>query len=109
MTSGLTVLLLIFAGVAFAGAGAALAIMRQRSAEQGERDIGLGLVVLMLGLFGALCAILSAGFGAIFGFGGVVMFAAYVMTANRIGMFKVEVGATQAAWPEEHEHHVEEY
>ena len=107
MTSGLTAMLLIFAGVAFAGAGAALAIMRQRAAEQGERDIGLALVVVMLALFGGLCAILSAGFGAIFGFGGVIMWAAYVMTANRIGMFKVEVGATQHAWPEEH--HVEEY
>ena len=99
-------MLLIFAGVAFAGAGAALAIMRQRSAEQGERDIGLALVVVMLVLFGALCAILSAGFGAIFGFGGVVAWVAYVMTANRIGMFTVEVGANQP-WPEEH--HVEEY
>ena len=99
-------MLLIFAGVAFAGAGAALAITRQRSSEQGERDIGLTLVVLMLVLFGALCAILSAGFGAIFGFGGVIMWVAYVMTANRIGMFTVEVGATQP-WPEEH--HVEEY
>ena len=100
-------MLLIFAGVAFAGAGAALAIMRQRNAEQGEHDVGLALVVAMLAVFGGLCAILSAGFAAIFGFGGVVMWAAYVMTANRIGMFKVEVGATQASWPEEH--HVEEY
>jgi hypothetical protein len=99
-------MLLIFAGVAFAGAGAALAIMRQRAAEHGERDIGLALVVAMLVLFGALCAILSAGFGAIFGFGGVVTWVAYVMTANRIGLFKVEVGATQ---PSPEEHHVEEY
>ena len=99
-------MLLIFAGVAFAGAGAALAIMRQRAAEQGERDVGLALVVAMLVLFGALCAILSAGFAAIFGFGGVVMWVAYVMTAHRIGMFRVEVGATHE-WPEEH--HVEEY
>ena len=100
-------MLLIFAGVAFAGAGAALAIMRQRSAEQGERDVGLALVVTMLAVFGGLCAMLSAGLAAIFGFGGVVMWVAYVMTANRIGMFRVEVGATQASWPEEH--HVEEY
>ena len=102
-------MLLIFAGVAFAGAGAALAILRQRAAEQGDHDIGLALVVGMLALFGGLCAILSAGFGAIFGFGGVVMWVAYVMTANRIGMFTVEVGATQTSWPEEHQHHVEEY
>lgn len=100
-------MLLIFAGVAFAGAGAALAIMRQRSAEQGERDVGLALVVMVLAAFGGLCAKLSAGFAAIFGFGGVVMWVAYVLTANRIGMFRVEVGATQASWPEEH--HVEEY
>jgi hypothetical protein len=99
-------MLLIFAGVAFAGAGAALAILRQRSAEHGEHDIGLGLVVTMLVLFGALCAILGAGFGAIFGFGGIVMWAAYVMTANHIGLFKVEVGAMQ---PSPEEHHVEEY
>ena len=100
-------MLLIFAGVAFAGAGAALAIMRQRSADQGEKDIGLALVVGMLVLFGSLCAILSTGFGAIFGFGAVVMWVAYVMTANRIGLFKVEVGPVQPSWTEEH--HVEEY
>ena len=94
-------MLLIFAGVAFAGAGAATAIMRYRAAEQGERDPGLISVIVMLVTFGSLCAILSAGFGAIFGFGGVVMWVAYVLTAHRIGMFRVEVGPTQP-WPEEH-------
>ena len=107
MTAGLTLMLLIFAGVAFAGAGAALALMRQRSKEQGEQDLGLASVVFMLGVFGALCAILSAGFGAVFGFGGIVMWTAYVLTAHRIGMFRVEVGYTQPSWSEEH--HVEEY
>ena len=94
-------MLLIFAGVAFAGAGAALAIMRQRASERGERDVGLMSVVIMLVTFGALCALLAAGFGAIFGFGGVVMWVAYVLTAHRIGMFRVEVASTQP-WPEEH-------
>ena len=107
MTAGLTLMLLIFAGVAFTGAGAALALMRQRSAEHGEQDLGLASVVVMLVVFGALCAILSAGFGAIFGFGGVVMWASYVLTAHRIGMFRVEVGLRQPSWSEEH--HVEEY
>ena len=101
MTAGLTIMLLIFAAVAFAGAGAALAVMRQRVAEQQERDLGLGSVVVMLVTFGSLCAILSAGFGAIFGFGGVVMWVAYILTAHRIGMFRVEVASTQP-WPEEH-------
>lgn len=105
MTMGLTFMLLLFAGVAFAGAGAALAIMRQRSVEQGERDPGLVSVIVMLVTFGALCAILSAGFGAVLGFGGVVAWAAYVATAGRIGMFRVEVGQPQS-WPEEH--HVED-
>ena len=106
MTVGLTLMLLLFAGVAFAGAGAALAIMRQRSAEQGERDLGLMSVVFMLVTFGALCAILSAGFGAIFGFGAVLMWVAYILTAHRIGMFRVEVGSTEES---HEEHHVEEY
>lgn len=94
-------MLLIFAGVAFAGAGAALAIMRHRARELGERDLGLVSVAVMLVTFGALCAILSAGFGAIFGFGGVVMWAAYILTAHRLGMFRLEAGHTEA-WPEEH-------
>ena len=106
MTVGLTLMLLVFAGVAFAGAGAALAIMRQRAAEQGERDIGLASVVLMLVTFGALCAILSVGFGAVFGFGGVVMWVAYILASQRIGRFRLEAGASQE-WPEE-EHHVED-
>jgi hypothetical protein len=101
MTAGLTLMLLAFAGVAFAGAGAAMAVMRLRTTEQGERDLGLVSVVVMLVTFGALCAILSAGFGAIFGFGGVVMWVAYILTAHRIGMFRVEVGPRQP-WPEEH-------
>lgn len=100
-------MLLIFAGVAFAGAGAALAILRQRSSELGDHDVGLALVVAMLVLFGSLCAILGAGYAAIFGFGGVILWVAYVMTANRIGLFRVEVGTAQPSWTEEH--HVEEY
>lgn len=107
MTAGLILMLLIFAGVAFAGAGAALALMRQRSAEHGDHDLGLASVVFMLALFGSLCAILSAGFGAVFGFGGIVMWTAYILTAHRIGMFRVEVGYAQPSWSEEH--HVEEY
>lgn len=107
MTAGLILMLLIFAGVAFAGAGAALALMRQRSVELGDHDLGLASVVFMLALFGSLCAILSAGIGAIFGFGGIVMWTAYILTAHRIGMFRVEVGCTQPSWTEEH--HVEEY
>lgn len=107
MTAGLTLMLLIFAGVAFAGAGAALALMRQRTKEQGDQDLGLASVVFMLAVFGALCAILSAGFGAVFGFGAIVMWVAYILTAHRIGMFRVEVGEAQPSWSEEH--HVEEY
>lgn len=96
-------MLLLFAGIAFAGAGAALAIMRQRTAEQDERDLGLVSVIMMLVTFGSLCAILSAGFGAIFGFGGVVMWISYILTAHRIGMFRVEVATTQPL----EEHHGE--
>ena len=99
-------MLLLFGAVAFAGAGAALAVMRQRAALQGDRDFGLLAVVCMLVAFGGLCAILGAGFGAVFGFGAVVMWVAYISTAHRIGMFRLEVGPTQE-WPEEH--HVEEY
>lgn len=105
MTMGLIFMLLLFAGIAFAGAGAALAIMRQRAVEQGERDLGLVSVVAMLVTFGALCAVLSAGPGAVIGFGGVVLWGGYVLTAHRIGMFRVEVGQAES-WPEEH--HVED-
>jgi len=90
MTTGLTLMLLTFSGVAFAGAGAALAILRSRVRDSGDRDLGLVSVVVMLVLFGSLCALLGGGVGAIFGFGGVVLWASYVFTAQRIGLFRVE-------------------
>lgn len=100
MTSGLIVMLLVFSGVAFAGAGAALAVLRQRRREQEERDFGLATVVGLLATFGALCALLGAGFASIFGFGGVVFWLSYVLTAQRVGLFRIE--SVGHPYPEEH-------
>lgn len=100
MTAGLTTMLLVFSGVAFAGAGAALGILRYRLREHGEHDLGLVSVVAMLSLFGSLCALLGAGFGAILGFGGVVLWVSYVLTAQRVGLFRIESG--RRPYPEEH-------
>lgn len=100
MTAGLSMMLLVFSGVAFAGAGAALGILRFRHLESGESDAGLVSVIAMLVVFGSLCALLGAGFGAVLGFGGVVLWVSYVLTAQRVGLFRIEAG--RRTYPEEH-------
>ena len=55
MTLELGIILLLFATVGFAGAGAAIALARSRALES-EHDLGmLGVAMLLLG-FAALCA-----------------------------------------------------
>jgi hypothetical protein len=96
MTAGLQLVLLVFALVGFGGAGASLAVARSRLATEGANDAGMLGVAAMLFMFGALCTAVVSGLIGVVAFGGVVLWAGYVVTAQRIGMFRIETG-----WMEE--------
>lgn len=96
MTAGLQVVLLMFALVGFAGAGASLAVARKRQMSEGSYDAGMAGVAAMLLVFGALCTAVGSGLVGVLAFGGVTTWAGYVVTAQRVGVFRIETG-----WPEE--------
>jgi len=100
---GLRIVLLVFALVGYAGAGASLAVARYRYLMDGERDAGLMGIAVMLLAFGALCTMAGSGLWGVLAFGAVVVVAAYLLTGERIGMFHIEASA--GGVPSEHESH----
>lgn len=95
MTLGLQIILLMFAAVGFAGTGASLAVARQRVWAEGRHDTGMLGVAGMLFCFGSLCTAVATGFSGIFAFGGVVLWASYVLTAQRLDIFQIQAGPLQ--------------
>ena len=102
---GMRLMLLVFALVGFAGAGAALAVARYRLLSEGERDLGLGGIALMFLIFGALCTTAASGLFGVLAFGGVAVWASYLLMARRLGLFHIEARADRAAEPEHTQHH----
>jgi hypothetical protein len=102
MTVGLRFMLLLFAAVGFAGAGAALAVARHRFATDYEHDAGMLAVAAMLVLFGGLCTSVGTGFSGIPAFGALVVWVSYAVTAQRIGLFHIRCGRLEEAAIEEH-------
>lgn len=88
---GLVLLLLVFAIIGFAGAGASLAVARSRWFHECDRDVGMLGVALMLTIFGALCTVVAVGVGGIGAIGPVVIWASYVFMAQRLDLFRIEV------------------
>ncbi|HSJ15357.1 MAG TPA: hypothetical protein VK939_13125 [Longimicrobiales bacterium] len=104
MTIELAIILLLFAAVGFAGAGAALAVASRRLHRVGERDVGmLGVGVLLFG-FAMLCAGVLSGLAGICALGGPVTWASYLFTAQRLGMFEVGAGPLGEVPAEEPRH-----
>lgn len=101
MTAGLQLILLGFAAVGFAGAGASLAMARARSRLHDERDAGMLAVAATLFAFGALCAVAGAGVLGVLAFGSVVLWVGYVVTAQRAGLFRIEKVAPEEPQPAE--------
>lgn len=101
MTAGLHIVLLIFATVGFAGAGASLAVARTRYMNDGERDAGMLGVAGMLFMFGALCTAVGSGLIGVLAFGGVAIWVGYVVTAQRIGIFGIDTHWHEEAPAEE--------
>lgn len=96
MTAGLQLVLLVFAVIGFTGTGAALAVARGRHVTDGEHDAGMIGVAVMMFVFGSLCTLVSSGLLGVVVFGGVMLWVGYVVTAQRLGLFRIETG-----WPEE--------
>lgn len=94
MTHGLQIVLLIFAVVGYAGAGASLAVSRQRKLADGARDLGMLGVAVMLFLFAMLCTVVAVGALGVLAFGGVVLWASYLFMAQRVGLFRIESGGS---------------
>jgi len=88
---GLDIILLLFALVGFAGAGASLAVARARWLDEGDRDIGMWGVASMLLVFGTLCALVASGIPGICAFGSAAVWGSYVAMAQHVGVFRVEV------------------
>lgn len=101
MTAGLHMVLLGFALVGFAGAGAALAVARSRYLNDGHRDAGMTGVALMLLVFGSLCTALGSGIAGVLAFGTLCAGIGYTTTAQRLGLFRIETGWLEEAPAEE--------
>lgn len=98
-------MLLVFALVGFAGAGAAFAVARYRFMTDGERDLGLGGISLMFLAFGALCTTAASGLFGVLAFGGVTVWASYLLMARRLGLLEIEVKPRPSAEREATHHH----
>lgn len=105
MGEGLRVVLLLFALVGYAGAGAALAVARFRWLNGRERDPGMLGVAAMLGAFGALCTAVGTGLAGVLAFGAVAVWASYLFMARRMGMFRIEAGRPRRTEEEPAEEH----
>lgn len=101
MTAGLQFVLLVFAVTGFAGTGACLAVARSRFATEGAHDAGMFGVAAMLFIFGSLCSTVASGLVGIIALGGVALWIGYVVTAQRVGLFRIETGFLEAAHAEE--------
>ena len=89
MSATIVLTLMLFAAIGFAGAGVAFAVGRAREVSEAEIDIGMRAVTIMLFGFGAVCTYVAVGFTGIFAFGGVVAWASYIFSAQRVGVFQL--------------------
>ena len=89
MISAINIILLTFAAAGFAGAGAALAVGRARQLMEGEADFGMRVVAIVLMVFAALCTSEAAGLLGVMAFGSVITWSSYVLSAHRIGVFRI--------------------
>lgn len=102
---GMRIMLLAFALVGFAGAGAALAVARYRYLGEGQRDLGLGGIAAMFLIFATLCTVAASGLFGVLAFGGVTGWASYVIMAQRLGLFSIETRPTPPPEREPTQHH----
>jgi hypothetical protein len=99
--TGLKLMLLLFALIGYAGAGASLAVARQRFVTDLERDLGMIGVSVMLIAFATLCVAVATGLAGVLAFGAVTTWVSYTLTAQRFGLFRIETGSLGEAPAEE--------
>jgi threonine/homoserine efflux transporter RhtA len=90
MTAWIRIGLLLIALVTFAAGGAALGVVRMRRLHDGRTDWSMLSVAGALTSVGALCTAAATGFLGILAFGGVTVWASYILAAQRIGLFRVQ-------------------
>ena len=101
MSHALAMTLMFFAAIGFAGAGVARAVARAHEMVEAETDLGMRAVMLLLFAFGAACMYVAAGVAGILGFGAVVAWFSYILTAHRLRVFRIEQVQQQAELPAE--------
>ena len=101
MTPWVRIGLLLIALVAYAAGGAALAVIRTRILHDGRCDYGMVSVAVALLGVGALCTAAGTGLLGILAFGGVSVWASYIATAQRLGLFRVQPAPPEEATMEE--------
>jgi threonine/homoserine efflux transporter RhtA len=89
LSAAIILTLMFFAAIAFTGAGVAYAVGRARELSEAEVDVGMRAVTLLLFVFGSVCTYVAVGFTGIFAFGGVVAWASYIFSAQRVGVFRL--------------------
>ena len=91
MTPTVKIALLVFAAAGFAGVGGSLAVARLHELQQGDSDLGMRAVAVVLTFFSGMCLVPVAGYLGVIAVGGVVSWFSYVLCAQRIGMFSIEL------------------
>ncbi len=99
MISAVKVILLVFAALGFAGAGAALAMGRVRELNEGHPDVGMRALAFALALFSGACTISAAGLMGVLAFGGVIAWCSYILCAQHVGVFRIEFFKPRASEP----------
>lgn len=89
MPAVIVLTLMLFAAIGFAAAGVAFAVARARELSDAEIDVGMRAVTVMLFGFAAVCTYVAVGMTGIPAFGGVVAWASYIFSAQRIGVFQL--------------------
>lgn len=101
MTAWIRIGLLLVALVTFASGGAALGVVRMRRLHDGRTDWSMVSVAAALAAVGALATAAATGVLGILAFGGVTVWASYIITAQRIGLFRVQSGVMEEPTIEE--------
>jgi hypothetical protein len=93
--------LLLIALAAYVAGGAALAVLRSRTLHEGRSDYGMLSVSAALLSVGSLCTAAATGLSGVLAFGGLSVWASYVATAQRLGLFHIETASFEEAAMEE--------
>jgi hypothetical protein len=93
------IVLLLFAALGFAGAGAALAIGRLRELNDGDPDVGMRALAFVLALFSGACTVSAAGLMGVIAYGGVITWCSYILCAQHVGVFRIEFFKPRASEP----------